>query len=123
MRIESTSFMNSMFTAQQHTDAEITSFVLTHTQGTNTTRWSAFLLHETRQFFIKAPLSLPVNKESLVTVLAFAEGLGVSDALICVQKDCANCDKLVAELAAMDFKILSARSQPMSEFVVLCFDF
>lgn len=115
--------MSSVLTAQQ--TSRTTSFVLSYslTSTNTTTRWPAFLMHDTAQFFIKAPGSLPLCKASLLMVLELAEELGVAEVFMCVPKHGRNTDELVTEFASLAFTVLSPRTQPMEEFVVLRFDF
>jgi hypothetical protein len=123
MRAESTTFVSSVLGAKPPQD-DITNFVLSYTGvgSMTTTRWSAFFLHSSKQFFFKSPSTLPLDKASLVCLLDLAEELGAVDAFACVPK-CGDCERLAFEFAGMDFKLLSPRLQPLKEYVLLRFTF
>jgi len=120
MRVESSSLLSSVFTAE-HSDAlETTYFVLNQQCGA---RWTAFLLHSTNQFFIKAPALKNMNKESLLMLLDLAEELGVTEAFVCVSRSSPDCEKLVSEFQHLDFVLVPPCSELSKEFLLLRFEF
>eukprot|EP00301_Raphidiophrys_heterophryoidea_P023982 c7647_g1_i1.p2 GENE.c7647_g1_i1~~c7647_g1_i1.p2 ORF type:complete len:121 (-),score=27.20 c7647_g1_i1:512-874(-) len=120
MRVESSSLLSSVFTAE-HSDALETTYFVLNRQGT--TRWTAFLLHSTNQFFIKAPSLNAMNKESLLMLLDLAEELGVADAFVCVSRNSPDCEKLVSEFLNLDLVMVPPCSELNDEFVLLRFEF
>jgi len=123
MRVESSSFVESVLTSQHSDDLEISSFVLTSDKSGNISRWSAFYLHNSNQFFIKPPMRVPLCKQSLLSLLDLAEQLQASEVFVCLPRASPNCDAVVAEFVSMDFHMLTTRSQINPEHVVLRFDF
>jgi len=120
MRVESSSLVSSVFTAE-HSDALETTYFVLNNQGA--ARWTAFLFHSTNQFFIKAPALKMMSKESLLMLLDLAEELGVADAFVCVPRNGPDCEKLVAEFLNLDFVMVSPISELSNEFVLLRFQF
>lgn len=120
MRVESSSLISSVFTAE-HSDALETTYFVLNRQGT--ARWTAFLLHSTNQFFIKAPALKSMDKESLLMLLDLAEELGAADAFVCVSRNSSDCEKLVAEFLNLDFTMAPSCSELSNEFVLLRFEF
>jgi len=118
MRVESSSFVDAVLTAQLSTSLDVTSFVLTQSGE----KLTAFLVHSSYQLFIKSP-EAELSKSSLLTLLELAEELGVQEVFVCIPSASENCDLLVSEFVSLDFELLSPRSQPTTEFVVLRFDF
>jgi len=123
MRVESSSFVDAVLTAQLSTSLEVTSFVLTQSGSNTFEKWSAFLVHSSNQLFIKAPDAAALSKSSLLTLLELAEEIGSQEVFVCIPSTSSNCDSLIGEFVSMDFELLSPRSQPSTEFVVLRFDF
>jgi len=123
MRVESSSFVDSVLTPEHSQDLEITSFVLTSDKSGGISRWSAFHIHSSNQFFIKPPMRVPLCKQSLLSLLDLAEQLQASEVFVCLPRDCGTCDALVAEFVSMDFHLLASKSQINPEYVVLRFDF
>jgi len=122
MHVESSSFVDSVLNSQ-HSDLEISSFVLTSDKSGNISRWSAFYLHSSNQFFIKPPMRVPLCKQSLLSLLDLAEQLQAAEVFVCLPCASPTCDALVAEFVSMDFHMLTTRSQLNPEYVVLRFDF
>jgi len=123
MRVESSSFVDSVLTAQHSEDLEISSFVLTSDKSGGISRWSAFYMHNTNQFFIKPPMRVPLCKQSLLYLLDLAEQLQAAEVFVCLPQNSVTCEPLVAEFVSMDFHVLASKSQINPEYVVLRFDF
>lgn len=120
MQAELSSLISTVFNVEHSDVLDITSFVL-NTQGK--AHWTAFLLHSTNQFFIKAPSHKSMCKESLLVLLDLAEELGAADAFVCVSRNSADCDKVVAEFLNLDFVMVPPCSELNNELILLRFEF
>jgi hypothetical protein len=122
---ESSAFAESVLKALKCSNADVTNFAVTvkPVDAPSESRWSAFMIHSSKQLFITSQSPLPLCKQSLVAVLDMAEQLGVSEAFVCVARDTPETATLTSEFSSMGFKMLSPRLQPLSQYVVLRFDF
>jgi len=117
--------MDSVLTALKcrNTDITLLAVNVIPSEVQVASRWSAFMVHLTKQLFLTSQSPLPLCKVSLVAMLDTAEQLGVSEAFVCIRRNSPETAVLVSEFASMGFKNLSPRLQPLKDFIVLRFDF
>jgi len=79
MASESATFVDDIFEQQSLYDT--TSFVLNRDSPEGLIRWNCFLLHNTNQFFIKVQTITDAHLDSLISLLAIGEELGIEVAV------------------------------------------
>jgi len=123
--VESSAFTDYVLKALKCPSADVTTLAVSvkPIEAQSGSIWSAFMVHPSKQLFVTSQSPLPLCKASLVAILDMAEQLGVSEAFVCIPKDKPETAKLTSEYSSMGFKILTPRQQPMTNFVVLRFDF
>lgn len=122
MATESATFIDDVF-EQHNTNYDTTSFVLNRDSPQGLIRWSSFLLHNTNQFFIKVSTISDVHLDSLISLLAFAEELGIEDAFVCVERTNPDCGSIVEQLQDLDFCEVPQNPFLSEDFVILRFGF
>lgn len=125
LTVESSAFTDSVLKALKCSNSDVTTFAVSvkPVDAPSASRWSAFMVHSSKQLFFTSQSPLPLCKQSLVAILDMAEQLGVSEAFVCIARDTPESAILTSEFSSMGFKMLSPRLQPLIKYVVLRFDF